>query len=82
LDYEHPTVSQGVSYSGQTQKWVLMEFLGVVDDIDLAHLGEETREFEDWRWMRLEEVVEGVVWFKRGVYEEVRDGFGGYLGLR
>jgi len=82
LDYEHPTVSQGVSYSGQTQKWVLMEFLGGDDDIDLAHLGEETREFEDWRWMRLEEVVEGVVWFKRGVYEEVRDGFGGYLGLR
>lgn len=82
LDYEHPTFSQGVEYRGQTQKWVLMEFLGGDGDVDLGHLGDELREFEEWRWMRLEEVVEGVVWFKRGVYEEVREGFGGYLGLR
>ncbi len=79
LDYEHPTFSQGVEYRGQTQKWVLLEFLGGDEDVDLCHLGEDAREFEEWRWMRLEEVAEGVVWFKKGVYREVYEGFGAYL---
>jgi putative (di)nucleoside polyphosphate hydrolase len=80
LDYEHPTVSQGIEYRGQTQKWVLLEFLGGDEDVDLCRFGEEAREFEEWRWMGLDEVVEGVVWFKKGVYEEVYEGFGRYLG--
>ena len=79
LDYEHPTFSQGVAYKGQTQKWVLLEFLGGDHDVDLCRLGEEAREFEEWRWMGLDEVVDGVVWFKKGVYEAVYDGFRGYL---
>lgn len=79
LDYEHPTFSQGVEYRGQTQKWVLLEFLGGDEDVDLCHLGEEAREFEEWRWMRLEEVADGVVWFKKGVYREVYERFGAYL---
>lgn len=79
LDYEHPTFSQGVEYRGQTQKWVLLEFLGGDEDVDLCHLGEDAREFEEWRWMRLEEVADGVVWFKKGVYREVYERFGAYL---
>jgi putative (di)nucleoside polyphosphate hydrolase len=79
LDYEHPTVSHGVQYRGQTQKWVLLEFTGRDDDVDLCHLGEDAREFEDWTWMELDEIVDGIVWFKREVYEDVRRQFKGYL---
>ena len=78
LDYEFPTKVKvkGTSgetcwhrYKGQTQKWLLLEFMGCDEDIDLSCHG--VPEFVEWRWMRLEELPRSVVHFKREVYEHV-----------
>jgi len=75
LDYEFPTKvraqlpGQWVRYRGQTQKWLLLEFLGNDSEIDLSCNG--SPEFSEWRWMALEDLPKSVVDFKRDVYEAV-----------
>ncbi len=60
-------------FRGQKQKWFVMRFLGTDDDINL-----ETRhpEFNDWKWMRFEDLPEVIVPFKRGIYEDLVRRFG------
>ena len=59
-------------YRGQKQKWVLMRFHGTDADIDIER---HHREFARWRWSTPDEVVSGIVPFKRDVYEQVIDAF-------
>jgi len=63
-------------YRGQRQQWYLMRFEGSDEDIDL---GTHTPEFSAWRWAPLEELLDLVVHFKRGVYLEVIKEFKEYL---
>jgi putative (di)nucleoside polyphosphate hydrolase len=58
----------GGRYRGQTQKWFLARFTGVDADIDIDG---HHREFDDWRWLPLDELVRHIVAFKRAVYEEI-----------
>ena len=53
-------------YVGQAQRWFLMRFLGEDSDIDIA--ASEPSEFAAWQWMRLDELVHGIVPFKKLVY--------------
>ena len=73
LDYEYPTKVKSqdgyLKYRGQTQKWLLLEFEGDDDEIDLTCHG--SPEFSEWRWMPLHELPEKVVDFKRDVYRRV-----------
>lgn len=55
-------------YRGQTQKWFLMRFTGTDADIDIAT---DHPEFDAWKWVDLDQVVELIVPFKRAVYEQV-----------
>lgn len=59
-------------YSGQKQRWFLMRFLGVDDQIaiDTAH-----PEFSGWIWIDPGDLVAGIVPFKRDVYARVMAGF-------
>ena len=57
-------------YRGQTQKWFALRFLGVDSEINLAPPGHK-QEFDQWRWARMDEIVDLIVPFKRGVYERV-----------
>jgi putative (di)nucleoside polyphosphate hydrolase len=57
-------------YRGQRQKWFAMHFLGSEDEINLMPDGHPA-EFDAWRWATPEEVLEEIVWFKRGAYEAV-----------
>ena len=59
-------------YRGQKQKWFLMRFLGQDADVDLDR---HQREFAEWRWMALPDLVRHIVAFKRPVYEAVFDAF-------
>ncbi len=63
-------------YGGQRQKWVLMRFLG--DDADIR-IDTDHPEFQEWRWMPSAALLENIVPFKRGVYEEVLAAFQGWL---
>lgn len=54
---------------GQKQIWFAYRFTGTDADIDLFAHGEP--EFDQWRWERLERVVDIAAPFKREVYERV-----------
>ena len=57
-------------YRGQTQKWVALRFTGEDGEIDLAPPGHK-QEFDQWRWARMDELMDLIVPFKRQVYEQV-----------
>jgi putative (di)nucleoside polyphosphate hydrolase len=56
-------------YRGQRQKWFALKFLGEDKDINLvAH---ETPEFSDWKWVKINELVNLVVPFKKALYGDI-----------
>lgn len=57
-------------YRGQTQKWFAARFTGEDGEINLAPPGHK-REFDQWRWVKMNEVVDAIVPFKKPVYEQV-----------
>ncbi|MCX7348379.1 MAG: RNA pyrophosphohydrolase [Alphaproteobacteria bacterium] len=57
-------------YRGQTQRWLALRFTGEDGEIDLAPPGHK-QEFDQWRWARMDELMELIVPFKRQVYEQV-----------
>jgi len=78
LNYEFPDELRhrawGGRFAGQAQRWFLMRFTGGDSDIDIA--ASKPAEFEAWRWMPLDELVRGIVAFKRPVYDRVAAEFG------
>ena len=57
-------------FRGQTQKWFALRFLGDDGEINLAPPGHK-QEFDQWRWARMDEILDIIVPFKRPVYERV-----------
>lgn len=55
-------------YRGQKQKWFLMRFHGQDDQVNIET---EHQEFSAWKWMPVADLVDGIVPFKRAVYEAV-----------
>lgn len=60
-------------FRGQQHKWYALRFLGNDEDIDIA--AHDHYEFSDWKWLALEDLPDGIVSFKRPVYEAVVDAF-------
>jgi len=58
---------------GQKQRWFAYRFLGQDSDFDLEAHGEV--EFDAFRWTRLEETADGIIPWKRPVYEQVIEHF-------
>ena len=59
---------------GQTQRWYLCRFTG--QDSDIAPDG---REFNDWKWVQIDQLVTDVVPFRRSVYQSIAAEFADYL---
>jgi putative (di)nucleoside polyphosphate hydrolase len=57
-------------YRGQTQKWYALRFTGEESEINLAPPGHK-QEFDQWRWARMDDMLDIIVPFKRQVYERV-----------
>jgi putative (di)nucleoside polyphosphate hydrolase len=57
-------------YRGQTQKWFALRFLGEDSEVNLAPPG-HTQEFDQWRWASMDDLMDLIVPFKRGVYQQV-----------
>jgi putative (di)nucleoside polyphosphate hydrolase len=57
-------------YRGQTQKWFAARFTGNDSEINLAPPGHK-QEFDQWRWVRMNEVIDAIIPFKKPVYEQV-----------
>jgi len=66
----------GGKYRGQRQKWFLYRFTGTDEQINIetAH-----PEFSAWRWVDADALVQGIVPFKRAVYEQVVASFRAWL---
>lgn len=60
-------------YTGQTQKWFALRFVGETSEIDIERPagGAHEPEFDAWRWERPALLPGLVVPFKRHVYEQV-----------
>lgn len=58
----------GGRWRGQRQKWLVMLFRGTDADIDL---GSDHPEFDSWRWVRVDELLNLAASFKRQLYLDV-----------
>lgn len=64
-------------FRGQRQLWFAMQFEGEDSEIDVSRsVDGQPVEFSEWRWERLEAVVDLVVPFKQAIYREVVREFG------
>ncbi len=61
----------GGRYRGQTQRWFAVRFIGDDREIDIRPRKGHEPEFDAWRWVPLDELVDLIVPFKRQVYEQV-----------
>jgi putative (di)nucleoside polyphosphate hydrolase len=63
-------------YRGQTQKWFALRFTGEDSEINVLNPGPGHKpEFSDWRWERMDKIVDLIIPFKRPVYEQVVSAF-------
>ncbi|GAA0551499.1 putative (di)nucleoside polyphosphate hydrolase [Rhizomicrobium palustre] len=70
--YDLPPHLLGVAlhgkYRGQKQSWFVLRFLGQDSDIDLTR---HEPEFAEWRWAKVDELLDLIVPFKREIYAEI-----------
>ena len=66
------TLPWGHKYIGQTQKWFAFDFLGEDHDINV---GTDNPEFSEWKWSRMNSIVDSIVPFKRDVYSKILEEF-------
>ena len=66
------TLPWGKKYVGQTQKWFAFNFLGTDDEINV---GTDTPEFSNWKWAKMESMIDNIVPFKRKVYQIILEEF-------
>ena len=77
INYDIPsetlkTLPWGDIYIGQTQKWFAFNFLGEDHDINV---GTDKPEFSEWKWSRMNSIVDRIVPFKRDVYSKILEEF-------
>ena len=74
ITYELPDRLLGLiwkgKYRGQKQKWFLMRFVGMDNEINIQT---KHPEFLEWKWVDLDKITDLVVDFKLHVYKEVKD---------
>ena len=62
------TLPWGHKYIGQTQKWFAFQFTGNDKDINV---GTENPEFSEWKWTKINLIIDEIVPFKRDVYSTI-----------
>ena len=55
-------------YRGQKQKWFITKFIGNEKEINLQT---NNPEFIDWKWIKMDELPEVIVDFKKKMYVEL-----------
>lgn len=67
-DFPEDVPSRLKKYRGQRQKWFFFRWDG---DPSTLNLSVHEREFNTVRWMKLEDVIAGIVSFKKSTYEQI-----------
>ena len=70
------TLPWGEKYVGQSQKWFVFKFTGKDNDINI---GTENPEFSEWKWAKINTIVDNIVPFKRQVYSKILQEFNDIL---
>ena len=65
----------GGRYRGQKQRWFAYRFTGSDDEINIIPAAGLDAEFVEWRWVRVGDLIDLIVPFKREVYREVLAAF-------
>ena len=72
FEYELPNTLVGIiwkgKYRGQKQKWFITKFIGSEKEINLHT---NNPEFIDWKWIKMDELPEVIVDFKKKMYIEL-----------
>ena len=73
INYDIPsetlkTLPWGHKYIGQTQKWFAFQFTGEENDINVETVNPE---FSEWKWTKINLIVDEIVPFKRDVYSTI-----------
>mgnify|MGYP001370751459 CR=1 FL=1 len=72
LTYELPANLKGKiwkgKFRGQKQKWYILRFTG--DDKEI-NVKTKNPEFIDWKWIKIEELPQSIVDFKKKIYEDL-----------
>ncbi|AZL16183.1 RNA pyrophosphohydrolase [Rickettsiales endosymbiont of Stachyamoeba lipophora] len=63
-------------YRGQKQQWFLFKFYGKDSEINI---NTEHPEFNEWQWVKIEDLPELIVPFKKKLYTEIIDEFKYYV---
>ncbi len=66
------TLPWGKKYIGQKQKWFVFKFIGKDSDINI---NTKNPEFSEWKWTKIESIINNIVPFKRDVYSTVLEEF-------
>jgi len=76
--YDLPDHLIGVAWKGkfrgQEQRWFALRFTGDDGEVDISGVGHKA-EFDEWRWVKMDELANLIVPFKREVYTRVVKGF-------
>ena len=77
INYDIPsetlkTLPWGHKYIGQTQKWFAFQFTGEENDINVGTINPE---FSEWKWTKINLIVDEIVPFKRDVYSTILEEF-------
>ena len=77
INYDIPsetlkTLPWGHKYIGQTQKWFAFQFTGEENDVNVGTINPE---FSEWKWTKINSIVDEIVPFKRGVYSVILEEF-------
>ena len=59
-------------YRGQTQKWILLYFNGLDNEINIDTLNPE---FKNWLWMEPTELSSKAIYFKKEIYKKINQIF-------
>ena len=72
LEYNLPKDLLGIiwkgKFRGQKQKWFITRFLGDESEIDL---NTQKPEFIEWKWLKIDDLPNVIVDFKKHVYEKL-----------
>ena len=55
-------------YRGQKQKWFIMRFVGKEDEINIKT---KNAEFNSWKWININQLINVVVSFKLNIYKSI-----------
>ncbi len=73
LTYHLPNHLLGIiwkgKYKGQKQKWFIVKFNGLENEIDIKT---KKPEFLEWKWINVENLTDRVVKFKLHVYKQIQ----------